>query len=230
MLCRPWGHRGQPTGRAKTGGTISNRGSSVSACVGLGASPDASACARATGVRVWQRRWRLRNVWRWGWRECVGLGRRGRRRVAVSWAWVWRPQSTWSHSSRAPVPYGRPSTPGGSSHSPCPCWESNRGGPRRQRPAAGRGQASCGRWRWRWSDQRVGPEAGRFVVVHSSPLAQQQAQTAAAAQGKDAEAVADHVRPGHPRWCACRPEAEAASTADEGRGQGRRGRQPRPGR
>jgi hypothetical protein len=38
----------------------------------------------------------------------------------------------------------------------------------------------------------------RFVVVHSSQLAQQQTQTYAAAQGKEAEAVADHVRRGRP--------------------------------
>jgi len=50
----------------------------------------------------------------------------------------------------------------------------------------------------------------RFVVLHSSQLAQQQAQASAAAPGKEAEAVADHVRQVHTRWCACRPEAAAA--------------------
>jgi len=78
------------------------------------------------------------------------------------------------------------------------------------------------------SDQRVVQEEVRFVVVHASQLAQQQAQASAAAPGKAAEAVADHVRQVHTRWCACRPDAEAASAEDEGRGQGRRGRQPRP--
>jgi transposase len=73
-------------------------------------------------------------------------------------------------------------------------------------------------------------EAVRFVVVHSRQLAQQQAQAYAAAQGKEAEAVADHVRQVHARWCACRPDAEAALAEDEGRGQGRRGRRPRPWR
>jgi len=73
-------------------------------------------------------------------------------------------------------------------------------------------------------------EAVRFVVVHASQLAQQQAQASAAAQVKEAEAVADHVRQVHTRWFACRADAEAASADYEGRGQGRRGRQPRPWR
>ena len=81
-----------------------------------------------------------------------------------------------------------------------------------------------------YSDQRVVQAEVRFVVVHSSQLAQQQAQSAAAAQGKEAEAVAAHVRQVHTRWFACRPDAEAAIAAYEGRGQGRRGRQPRPWR
>jgi hypothetical protein len=65
------------------------------------------------------------------------------------------------------------------------------------------------------------------VVVHSSQRAQQQAQSYAAAQAKEAEAVADHVRHVHARWFACLPDAEAASAEYEGREQGRRGRRPR---
>jgi len=80
------------------------------------------------------------------------------------------------------------------------------------------------------SEQRVVQEEVRLVVVHASQLAQQQAQASAAAPVQAAEAVADHVRQVHTRWCACRPDAAAASAADEGRGQGRRGRQPRPWR
>ena len=81
-----------------------------------------------------------------------------------------------------------------------------------------------------YSDKRVVQEEVRFVVVHSSQLAQQQAQSYGAAQAKEAEAVADHVRQVHARWFACRPDAEAAIAEYEGRGQGRRGRQPRPWR
>src|SRR5437870_7564182 len=80
------------------------------------------------------------------------------------------------------------------------------------------------------SDQRVVQEEVRFVVVHASQLAQQQAQASAPAQGKEAEAVAAHGRQVHARWFACQPDAEAAIAEYEGRGQGRRGRRPRPWR
>src|SRR5919206_3078157 len=58
------------------------------------------------------------------------------------------------------------------------------------------------------STGRVTQEEVRFVVVHSSQLAQQHAQTYASAQEKEAEAVADHVRQVHAQWFACRPDAE----------------------
>ena len=47
---------------------------------------------------------------------------------------------------------------------------------------------------------------------------------------KEAEAVAAHARQLHARWFAGQPDAEAAIAEYEGRGQGRRGRQPRPWR
>src|SRR2546430_1423929 len=81
-----------------------------------------------------------------------------------------------------------------------------------------------------YSDGRVAQEALRFVVVHSSQLAQQQTQTSAAAPVQEAEAVADHVRQVHARWFACLPDAAAASAAYEGQGPGHRGRRPRPWR
>jgi hypothetical protein len=46
-----------------------------------------------------------------------------------------------------------------------------------------------------YSDGRVTREALRFVVVHASQLAQQQAQSYAAAQAKEAEAVVAHMTP-----------------------------------
>src|SRR4030095_1029771 len=78
-----------------------------------------------------------------------------------------------------------------------------------------------------YSDGRVAQEELRFVVVHSSQLAQQQTQTSAAAQVKEAEAVADHVRQVQARWFACLPDADAAIAAYDHRGQGPRGRRPR---
>src|SRR5499426_4157946 len=81
-----------------------------------------------------------------------------------------------------------------------------------------------------YSEGRVAQEEVRFVVVHSSQLAQQHTQTYASAQVKEAEAVADHVRQVHAQWFACRPDAEAAIAAYEGRGQRGRGRRLRPWR
>jgi transposase len=78
-----------------------------------------------------------------------------------------------------------------------------------------------------YSDGCVAQEALRFVVVHSSQLAQQQTQTYAAAQVKEAEAVADHVRHVQARWFACLPDAEAAIAEYEGQRQRHRGRRPR---
>jgi transposase len=79
-----------------------------------------------------------------------------------------------------------------------------------------------------YSDGRVTQKELRFLVVHSSQLAQQQAQAYGAAQAKEAEAVADHVQQVHARWFACLPDAEAAIADYESRG--RRGRRPRPWR
>ena len=81
-----------------------------------------------------------------------------------------------------------------------------------------------------YSAGRVAQEELRFVVVHSSQLAQQQAQAYTTAQAKEAEAVTAHVKQGHARWFACEADAEAAIAEYEGRGPGRRGRPPRPWR
>jgi hypothetical protein len=79
-------------------------------------------------------------------------------------------------------------------------------------------------------EPRVVPEAVRLGGVHARQLAPPQAPASAAAPGKAAEAGAAHGRPGHARWGACRPDAAAARAEEEGRGQGRRGRRPRPWR
>jgi transposase len=70
----------------------------------------------------------------------------------------------------------------------------------------------------------------RFLVVHSSQLAHQAAGTYVAAQAKEAARVAEHVQRVEARWFACVADAEAAIAEYEGRGQGRRGRKPRPWR
>jgi transposase len=80
------------------------------------------------------------------------------------------------------------------------------------------------------SEGQVTQAVLRFVVVQASPLAQQQAQTAAATQAKEAAALADHSKHVEAWQFACLADAEAALAEYEGRGQGRRGRRPRPWR
>ena len=77
-----------------------------------------------------------------------------------------------------------------------------------------------------YSDGRVAQACLRFVVVHSSQLAQQQAQAYAAAQAKEAKAVVAQMQHVQARWFACEADAEAAIAEDEHRGPGRRGRRP----
>src|SRR5256885_9218636 len=55
-------------------------------------------------------------------------------------------------------------------------------------------------------------EEVRFVLVHSSQLAQQQTQSYAAAQVKEAEAVAAHGRQVHARWAATASASDRKST------------------
>jgi transposase len=81
-----------------------------------------------------------------------------------------------------------------------------------------------------YADGRQDVAELRFLVVHSSQLASQAAGAYAAAQTKEAERVAEHVQRVEARWFACVADAEAAISEYEGRGQGRRGRKPRPWR
>jgi transposase len=81
-----------------------------------------------------------------------------------------------------------------------------------------------------YADGRLAVEALRFLVVHSSQLAQQAAMAYATAQAREAERVAEHSARVEARGFACAADAEAAIAEYEGRGQGRRGRKPRPWR
>ena len=68
---------------------------------------------------------------------------------------------------------------------------------------------------------RFAQEELRFVVVHSSQLAQQQAQALYRRASKEAEAVTAHIKQVQARWFAC--EADVAAIAEyAGRGPGRR--------
>ena len=118
----------------------------------------------------------------------------------------------------------------GRQHQALPLLVEKPGRTKAEEPRRWHGHSVLRRVEVEYSEGQVAQEVVRFIVVHSSQLAQQHAQTYAGAQGKESEAVADHVRQVHARWFACRPDAEAAIAAYESRGPGRRGRRPRPWR
>jgi transposase len=77
-----------------------------------------------------------------------------------------------------------------------------------------------------YSDGRVAQETVRFVVVHSSQLAQQHAQVYATAQRQEADTIAAHRRRLQAHSFACVADAETACTAEQSGAQGQRGRPP----
>ena len=101
---------------------------------------------------------------------------------------------------------------------------------RREPPRQWHGQSVVRHVEVEYSDGQVRLEPLRFLVVHSRQLAQQAATAYTAAQAKEAERVTDHRQRVEAQWFACAADAEAAIAEYEGRGQGRRGRQPRPWR
>ena len=98
---------------------------------------------------------------------------------------------------------------------------------RQEPPRRWHGQSVSRQVEVEYADGRLAVEALRFLVVHSSQLAQQAAVAYNAAQAKEAERVAEHVQRVEAHWFACAADAEAAIRDYEGRGQGRRGRKPR---
>src|SRR4029453_2579801 len=118
----------------------------------------------------------------------------------------------------------------GQQHSVLPLLLEKPGRTRQEPPRRWHGQSVVRRVPVEYADGRLDVAEIRFLVVHSSQLAHQAAVAYAAAQAKEAERVAEHVRHVEARWFACVADAEAAMAEYEGRGQGRRGRKPRPWR
>jgi hypothetical protein len=118
----------------------------------------------------------------------------------------------------------------GQQHGPLPLWLETPGRTRRESPRCGHGQSVVRRVAVADADGRLALEELRCLVGHSSQLAQQAAVAHTAAQAQEAERVAEHIERVEARWFACAADAEAAMAAYEGRGQGRRGRTPRPWR
>ena len=118
----------------------------------------------------------------------------------------------------------------GQQHGALPLLLEKPGRTRQEPPRRWHGQSVVRRVPVEYADGRLDVAEIRFLVVHSSQLAHQAAVAYAAAQAKEAERVTEHVQHVEARWFACAADAEAAIAEYEGRGQGRRGRKPRPWR
>ena len=115
----------------------------------------------------------------------------------------------------------------GQQHGALPLVLEKPGRTRQEPPRRWHGQSVIRRVAVEYADGRQDVAEIRFLVVHSSQLAQQAAVAYSAAQAKEAERVAEHIQRVEARWFACAADAEAAIIDYEGRGQGRRGRTPR---
>jgi len=118
----------------------------------------------------------------------------------------------------------------GQQQGPLPLLLEKPGRTRQEPPRRWHGQSVTRPVAVEYADGRLDVAEIRFLVVHSSQLAHQAAVAYAAAQAKDAAHLAAHIQHVEARWFACAADAEAAIAEYEGRGQGRRGRKPRPWR
>ena len=118
----------------------------------------------------------------------------------------------------------------GQQHGPLPLLLEKPGRTRQESPRRWHGASVVRQGEVEDADGRLDLAEIRFLVVHSSQLADQTAVAYAAAQAKEAERLAEHIRRVEARWFACAADAEAAIADYAGRGQGRRGRPPHPWR
>ena len=115
----------------------------------------------------------------------------------------------------------------GQQHGPLPLLLEKPGRTRREPPRRWHGHSVVRQVEVEYAAGRLALAELRFLVVHSSQVAQQAAVAYTAAQAKEVERVAEHIQRVEARWFACAADAEAAITDYAGRGQGRRGRKPR---
>jgi Domain of unknown function (DUF4277) len=108
-----------------------------------------------------------------------------------------------------------------------PFWLDKPGRTRQEPPRRRQGQSVSRQVEVAYADGQLAVEALRVLVVHSSQFAPQAAVADNAAHATEAERVAEHVPRVEARWFAGAADAEAASSDDEGRGPGRRGRKLR---
>ena len=115
----------------------------------------------------------------------------------------------------------------GPQHGVLPVWLEKPGRTRQEPSRCWHGQRVVRRVPVADADGRLDAAERRCLVVHSSQGAQQAATAYAAAPATEAERVAEPLQRVEARGLACAADAEAASSAYAGRGQGRRGRPPR---
>jgi hypothetical protein len=171
--------------------------------------------------------------WRHGWRSastgCAAWWPTGRPTVNARWGYAWSGGGLITFVPR-PCAVRQEGETWGQQHGALPLWLDKPGRTRQEPPRRWHGQSVVRRVPVEDADGRLDVTERRFLGVHSSQWAHQAAVAYAAAQAKEAERVAEPVRHGEVRWFAGVADAEAARAEDAGRGQGRRGRQPRPWR
>jgi transposase len=118
----------------------------------------------------------------------------------------------------------------GGQQGPLPVLLEKPGRPQHEAPRRWRGHSVLRGVDVEYAAGQCGQVARRFLVVHSSSLAQQEAKAAATAQTKEAVQVEAQSKRVRAQQDACAADAEAAIAVYEGRAAGRRGRRPRPWR
>ena len=103
----------------------------------------------------------------------------------------------------------------GQQHGPLPLLLEKPGRTRQEAPRRWHGASVVRQVEVEDADGRLDMAEIRFLVVHSSQLADQTAVAHAAAQAKEAERLAAHIRRVEARWFACATAAEAAIAAYE---------------
>ena len=113
---------------------------------------------------------------------------------------------------------------------PLPMLVEKPGRTKREGPRQWRGQSVMRSVPVEYREGRVVSEPVRFLVIHSSQLAQQHASAYATAQAKEAQQVAAYRQKVQAQSFACQADAQAAIAREQGQGEGQRGRPPLPWR
>ena len=158
--------------------------------------------------------------------ECVALGRDGVRGLVAARKASGQRTRGLCREQRVGLLTLVP-RPGAVRQDALPLWLAKPGRTRQEPPRRWHGHSGTRPVAVAYADGRLAVEAIRFLVVHSSQLAQQAASAATAAHTQEAHRSAEPLQRVAARWLAWAADAEAASPDEAGRGPGRRGRTPR---